>query len=94
MGYSEDSKGYKLINLITNKYLIERSVQFEEEPLVAVEVGESCSPLDPLIVSEETNDFDDSDIYDNYYFIAYPNNPTRPKWEANTIHAVGELATP
>ena len=39
VGYSEDSKGYKLKNLSTNKAFIERSVQFQEEPLVAVEVG-------------------------------------------------------
>ena len=41
VGYSEDSKEYKLINLSTNKSFIERSVQFQEELLVAVEVGES-----------------------------------------------------
>ena len=41
VGYSEDSKGCNLINLRTNKVFIERSVQFEEEPLAAVEVGES-----------------------------------------------------
>ena len=76
----------------TNKYFIERSVQFQEEPLVAVEVGESSSPPEPLIVSEETNEFDDSDMSDNYYFIVDPNSPTIPKWEKNTIHAVGELA--
>ena len=34
VGYSEDSKGYKLINMITQKYFIERSVQFEEEAMV------------------------------------------------------------
>ena len=33
VGYSEYSKGYKLINLSTNKAFIERCVQFEEEPL-------------------------------------------------------------
>ena len=44
VGYSKDSKGYKLINLRTNKYFIEISVQFEEEPLAAVEDGESSSP--------------------------------------------------
>ena len=42
-----------MIQLITNKYFIERSVQFEEEPLAAVEVAESSSPPQPLIVSEE-----------------------------------------
>ena len=60
VGYSEDSKGYKMIKFITKKYFIERSVQFQEEPLAAVEVGESSSPPEPLIVSEETNEFSDS----------------------------------
>ena len=36
VGYSKDSKGYKLINLSTNKAFIERSVQFQEEPLKGV----------------------------------------------------------
>ena len=39
VGYSEDSKGYNLIKLSTNKSFIERSVQFQEEPLVPFEVG-------------------------------------------------------
>ena len=37
----------------TNKSFIERCVQFQEEPLAAVEVGESSSPPDPMKVSEE-----------------------------------------
>ena len=64
----------------TNKSFIERSVQFQEEPLVATEVGESSSPPDPLIVSGETNEFDDSDMYNNYDFISDIDSPTRPKW--------------
>ena len=60
VGYSKYSKGYKLINLRTNKFFIEISVHFQEEPLVAVEVGESSSPPDSLIVSGETNEFVDS----------------------------------
>ena len=64
VGYSKYSKGYKMINLSTEKYFIERSVQFQEEPLVAVEVGDSSSPPDPLIVSGETNEFSDSDMSD------------------------------
>ena len=71
---------------------IEISVQFEEEPLAAVEVGESSSSPQPLIVSEETNEFFYSDISNNDDLIADPNSPTRPKWEARTIHAAGELA--
>ena len=81
-----------LINLSTNKYFIEIIFQFEEELLATVEVGESSSPPQPLIVSEETNEFDDSDMSDNYELIADPNIPTRPKWEATTIHAARELA--
>ena len=81
-----------MINFSTNKSFIERSVQFQEEPLVVVEVGESSSPPDPLIVSEETNEFSDSDMSDNDDLIAYPNSHTRPKWAAKTIHAAGELA--
>ena len=40
VGYYEDSKGYKLIKLSTKKSFIERRVQFQEEPLVAVEARE------------------------------------------------------
>ena len=76
----------------TNKAFIERSVQFEEEPLAAVEVGESSSPPQPLIVSEETNEFTDSNMSDNYYLISYPNIPAVPKWVENTIQAAGKLA--
>ena len=78
VGYFKVSKGYRLINLSTNKTFIERSVQFEEEPLAIVEVGESSSPPQPLIVSEETNEFDQYDISDNEELIAYPNIPSRP----------------
>ena len=81
-----------MINLSTKKSFIERSVQFQEEPLVAVEVGESSSPPDPLIVSGETNEFADSDMSDNDDLIVDPDSPTRPKCVAKTIHAAGELA--
>ena len=76
----------------TKKAFVQRSVQFQEEPLVAVEVGESSSPLDPLIVSGETNEFVDSDMYNNDDLIADPDSPTRPKWVAKTIHVAVELA--
>ena len=42
------------------------NVQFQEEPLAAVEVRESSSSKpEPLNVSEETNEFADYDMYDN-----------------------------
>ena len=43
-------------------------------------------------VSGETNEFADSDMYNNDYLVADPNIPTRPKWASNTIHAARELA--
>ena len=46
--------------MITNKSFIERCLQFQEEPLAAVEVGEASSPLEPLKVSEEIVEQDDS----------------------------------
>ena len=94
VGYSKDSKGYKLINLSMNKSFIERCVQFQEEPLAVVEVGESSSPREPLNVSEEIVEHADSDISDNDYLIADPNSPTRPKWAAKTIHAAGNPNDP
>ena len=78
--------------MITYKYFIESIFHFKEELLATVEVGESSSPPHPLIVSEETNDFADSDMSDNDELIEYPNKPTRPKWESRTIHASGKLA--
>ena len=65
----------------TQKSLIEMSVQFEEEPMPATEIGESSSSPPPLIVSEDSNKFYDYDMYDNEDLIAYQNTPTRPKWE-------------
>ena len=70
----------------------ERSVQFQEEHLVVVEVQESSSPPDALIVSEETNEFYDYDMFDNDDLIAYHNSPRIPKWPSKPIHAAGQLA--
>ena len=93
LGYPKDSKGYnKLINLSTNKSFIERCVQFQEEPLAAVEIGEASSPPEPLKVSEEIVEHADSDMSDSDEFIVDPNSPTRPKWAAKTLHTTVELA--
>ena len=43
VGYSDFFRGYKLINMRTQKSFTERSVQFEEEPMVEIEIGESSS---------------------------------------------------
>ena len=58
----------------TNKAFIERCVQFQEEPLVAVEVrGEASSPPEPQEVSKEFVEHDDSGLSDGDEFIADPN---------------------
>ena len=69
----------------TQKSFIERTVQFEEEPMVATEIGESSSPPPPLVVSEATNEVYDSDMSDNDDLIADTNISRRPKWAENTI---------
>ena len=79
-------------NLSTNKYFIEIIIQFEEEPLATVEVGESSSPPQPLIVSEETNEFADSIMSSSDELFVDPNIPIIPKWEERTIHVARELA--
>ena len=68
---------------------IERSVQFEEEPMVAAEIGESSSPPPPLVVSDGTNEIYDSYMSDNYELIAYPNISTRTKWEKKLSKQLG-----
>ena len=57
-----------------------------------MEVGEASSPPEPLKVSEEFVEHDDSDLSNGDDFITYPKSPTRPKWESKTLHAAGELA--
>ena len=81
-----------MINLSANKAFIERCVQFQEEPLAAVEVGETSSPPEPMKVSEEFVEHAYSDMSDSDEFITNPKIPTRSKCSAKTIHAAGELA--
>ena len=77
--------------MITNKAFTKRCVQFEEEPLEEVEVGEASSPPEPQEVSKDFVEHADSDFSDGYEFIADPKIPTRPKWAAKTLHVAGEL---
>ena len=74
-----------MINMSTQKSFIERNVQFEQEPTVAIEIGESSSPPPYLFVIEGTNEIYDSYMSNNYDLIAYQKIPTWTKWPANTI---------
>ena len=51
---------------------------------------EKKTPPQPLIVSEEFNEFVDSDMSDNDELISDPNIPTISTWVARTIHAARE----
>ena len=55
--------------MITQRYFIERSVQFEEDPMLATKIGESSLPPPPLTVSEEADKFSNSNMYNNEYLI-------------------------
>ena len=69
-----------MINMSIEISFIERSVQFEEEPMSITKIGESSSPPPPLIIHEEDDKFSDNDMSDNDVLISDPNIPTRPKW--------------
>ena len=56
VGYGEDTKGYKIFDTSTLKTFIERSVQFEEEPILDFELaqGECSSPQHLDEVSDDS----------------------------------------
>ena len=64
VGYSEYEKWYKLVYPSSQNTFIERSVQFEEEPMPEPKLapGESSNP--PL--QDDVSDEYISDIYDSY----------------------------
>ena len=82
MGYSDDVKGYRLIDPSTDKLFIERSVQFEEIPLHALleSHAETYVPLPtPHIRDDESNHSDhDSNLssgFDGEHKHDYVNPP-------------------
>ena len=91
VGYSKYSKGYKMINMSTQRVFIERSVQFEEENMPTTEITESYLPPPTLNVGQENKKDYDYHISYNYYLISDPNTPTIPNSAAKTIHAAGKL---
>ena len=84
-------------SLIPNlrKMFIERSVQFEEEPMQEIElVKKECShpPLHDDVSDDYLYNFYDSDIEDYFYYIhSYHYSPISPKWADKTIQADGDL---
>ena len=72
IGYTEEWKGYKLINIRTKNIFIERSVRFEE-PLQDVELVEQETAEIPSLSAEDSGDEDESvssDILDPMFDIS------------------------
>ena len=95
VGYDEYAKGYNIFDPSSQKTFIERSVQFEEEPMQEIKLaqGECSNPPLHDDVSDDTSSY----IYDYYidddYFDmnSYHDSPIWPKWAEKTIQAVGDL---
>ena len=84
--YGEYTKGYKLFDSSTQNTFIERSVQFEEEIILDVELApRACSsPQHQDDVSDDSiYDISDSDMAE--YDVSEHDSPTRPKWEEKPI---------
>ena len=96
VGYAEYAKGYKLFDPSFQEKFIERSVQFEEEPMQEVELAQGeCSnpPLHDDVSDDTSSNFYDSDIYDdNNDMHLDHDSPILPKWFVKTIQAVDDLA--
>ena len=74
---------------------IERSVQFEEEPMQEIKLAKGeCSnpPLHDDVSDDNSYDSSDSDIYDDYYYMHLDHDsPIHPKWDKKTIQAARDL---
>ena len=96
VGYDKYSKGYNIFYLPSEKKFIERSVQFEEEPMQEVELEEGDCSHPPLnndvshVYLSDFSDFDMEDEYDNMH--SDHDSPTRPKWAERIIQVDGDLA--
>ena len=95
LGYVEYAKGYKLFYHSSHKTFIERSVQFEEDPMQEIElVKGDCShpPLNDDVGDDSLFDFSNSNMeYEHDEMHAYHDSPIRPKWAEKTIQANGDL---
>ena len=63
IGYSKDSKGYKLLNIITKNILLERSVCFEE-PLQDLKLVDEEIVKIPSLSAEDSGDENESVSFD------------------------------
>ena len=96
VGYDEYEKGYNLFDPSSHKKFIERSVQFEEEPMQEIKLAQAeCSnpPLHDDVSDDYSSYFSYIDInYDYYDIHSYDYFPVWPNWVEKTIQATGDLA--
>ena len=87
--YAEYVKGYNLFHISSQKTFIERSVQFEEDPMQEIELVEGeCSnpPLHDDVSNDNYFNFFYSDIYDDDDDIhSYHDSPIHPNSDEKTI---------
>ena len=96
VGYAQDTKGYNIFYPSSQKAFIERSVQFEEEPMQEVRLVEgdhSHPPLNDDVSDVSISNFSDSDMeYEDDDMHSDHDSPTRTKWADKTIQVAGDLA--
>ena len=96
VGYVEYKKRYNLFYPSSQKKIIERSVQFEEEPMQEIKlVKGDCShpPLNDDVRDDYFFDFYDYDMeYDYDDTHVDHESPIRTKWVEKTIQAAGDFA--
>ena len=88
-GYAKYEKGYNIFDSSSQKTFIERSVQFEEEPMQEVELVEGdCShpPLDDDVSDVSISEFYYYNMeYEEYDMHADHDSLTSTKWADKTI---------
>ena len=96
VGYGEEKNGYNLFETSTLKTFIERSVQFEEEPIPDFELAprECSSPqhLDEVSYDSCSTFSDNSDNDMDVYEIFFDQSPLQPKWDEKIVQESEELA--
>ena len=80
----------------SQKTFIERSVQFEEDPMQEIELAQGeCSnpPLHDDVSDDTSSNFYYFDIYEDYNDMHLDHeSPIHPKWDEKTIQFVSDLA--
>ncbi|KAL2945484.1 Retrovirus-related Pol polyprotein from transposon TNT 1-94 [Bienertia sinuspersici] len=88
LGYPQTKRGYKLLNLITNKVFVSRHVKFYEHVCPYVEFNKSSYKSTPLSVNQFIDDANDDVVEDDNV------NDRRNDEEDHDDHLEGEISGP